>query len=79
MSFQLTIQLPPGQCWKVIQQTNTKLVCALLQQLQFNDLPLTLCTIVLLCKCLDGVCYPFYSPHHHFYNVLIDANPLKPF
>lgn len=34
MSFQLTIQLPPGQCWKVIQQTNTKLVCALLQQLQ---------------------------------------------
>lgn len=20
MSFQLTIQLPPGQCWKVIQQ-----------------------------------------------------------
>lgn len=23
MSFQLTIQLPAGQCWKVIQQTNT--------------------------------------------------------
>lgn len=23
MSFQLTNQLPPGQCWKVIQQTNT--------------------------------------------------------
>lgn len=25
MSFQLTIQLPPGQCWKVIKQTDTKL------------------------------------------------------
>lgn len=24
MSFQLTIQLPPGQCWKVIKQTDTK-------------------------------------------------------
>lgn len=54
MSFQLTIQLPPGQCWKVIQQTNTKPVCALLPQLQFNDLPLILCTIDSLCKYLPG-------------------------
>ena len=30
MSFQLTTQLPPGQSWKVIQQNNTKLVCATL-------------------------------------------------
>lgn len=49
MSFQLTNQLPPGQCWKVIQQTNTKPVSALLQLLQFNDLPLILCTSASLC------------------------------
>lgn len=28
MSFQLTVQLPPGQCWKVIKQTDTKVVFA---------------------------------------------------
>lgn len=24
MSFQLAVQLPPGQCWKVMKQTDTK-------------------------------------------------------
>lgn len=52
MSFQLTIQLPPGQCWKVIQQTNTKPVCALLHQLHFIDPPLILCTTDSLYRCL---------------------------
>lgn len=72
MSFQPTCQLPPGQCWKVIQQINTKLVCASLQH--NHNLMTSLWFYVLWTYCLElGLSLPSVTMFTMFVTVSLKS------